>query len=261
VLFKPAQVQQGGMAVVTLTAPATAATLTFLGRQYRMLPGPTGYWAIVGIGAFTQPGQYAANISYTPAAGGSNLTASGNLGVADKDYPIEYIELAPSTAALLAPDIVQAEINQRASIYGGYTTQRLWSGPFVQPNAGPLSSRYGEGRSYNGAPVTDYHRGTDFVANTGSPVVAAARGLVAFTGQLQVRGGTVIIDHGAGVYTAYNHLSAIDVAPGQAVLAGQRIGLVGETGLVTGPHLHWEVVVRGVEVDGLLWLQGVEIGP
>jgi murein DD-endopeptidase MepM/ murein hydrolase activator NlpD len=76
-----------------------------------------------------------------------------------------------------------------------------------------------------------------------------------------VRGNTIILDHGAGVMSAYNHLSEFAVTEGQAVMPGQIIGKMGSTGLVTGPHLHWEVIVRGVEVDAELWLTGREIGP
>ena len=92
-------------------------------------------------------------------------------------------------------------------------------------------------------------------------MLAAAAGRVVFAGEMKVRGNSVIIDHGMGVFTAYHHFSRIDVQQGAMVTPGQQIGAVGETGLVTGPHLHWEVIVRGVEVDGLLWLQGREIGP
>ena len=74
-------------------------------------------------------------------------------------------------------------------------------------------------------------------------------------------GARCFIDHGMGVFTAYHHFSRIDIQQGAMVTPGQQIGAVGETGLVTGPHLHWEVIVRGIEVDGLLWLQGREIGP
>jgi murein DD-endopeptidase MepM/ murein hydrolase activator NlpD len=108
--------------------------------------------------------------------------------------------------------------------------------------------------------VTSYHTGTDFVGDTGAPITAAAAGRVAFAGELRVRGGSVMIDHGAGVFSAYHHLSRIDMAEGQSVTRGQSVGAMGATGLVTGPHLHWEVVVRGVEVDGGLWLEGREIG-
>ena len=169
--------------------------------------------------------------------------------------------LDSETASLLDPAIVNAEIAQRAAIFSGFTAQRLWTGAFIVPGQGSITSIYGEGRSYNGGPVTDFHKGTDFGGNTGDPVIAAAAGRVVFAGSLKVRGGTVIIDHGAGVFTAYHHLSAIDVKEGALVKAGDRVGAIGSTGLVTGPHLHWEVIVRGVEVDGRLWLQGVEIGP
>jgi murein DD-endopeptidase MepM/ murein hydrolase activator NlpD len=131
----------------------------------------------------------------------------------------------------------------------------------LRPSTAAIGDVYGTGRSYNGAPVTDYHRGLDFVSREGDPLTAAAAGRVAFAGELKVRGNSVIVDHGAGVFTAYHHLSRIEVAQGQSIAAGQQVGLCGSTGLVTGPHLHWEVTVRGVEVDGELWLKGQEIGP
>jgi murein DD-endopeptidase MepM/ murein hydrolase activator NlpD len=255
----PPQIVQGGFAMVVLNEPATSATATFQGRQYPMLRSGQRSWALVGVGAFTEPQLYPVNVSYTPQAGApSNLVVS--LAVADKDYPVENIDLDPQTSALLSPDIVQAELARRAAIYSGYTAQRLWSGPFVRPHTGPLSSIYGEARSYNRGPVTDYHRGNDFVGDAGTPVSAAGAGRVAFTGELRVRGNSVMLDHGAGVFSAYHHLSRIDVADGQSVTAGQQLGALGATGLVTGPHLHWEVIVRGVEVDGQLWLDGREYG-
>jgi murein DD-endopeptidase MepM/ murein hydrolase activator NlpD len=76
-----------------------------------------------------------------------------------------------------------------------------------------------------------------------------------------VRGNAIMIDHGAGLFTAYHHLSAIEVAPGQMVNPGDRIGAIGATGLVTGPHLHFEVILRGIEVDAEPWLSGAEVGP
>jgi murein DD-endopeptidase MepM/ murein hydrolase activator NlpD len=255
----PPQIVQGGFAMVVLNEPATSATASFQGRQYPMLRSGQRSWALLGVGAFAQPQLYPVNVNYTlPSGGTATLVAS--LAVLDKDYPVENIDLDPQTSSLLAPDIVQAELARRATIYAGYTAQRLWSGPFVRPHAGPLSSVYGEARSYNRGPVTDYHRGNDFVGEPGTPVVASAAGRVAFTGELRVRGNSVIIDHGAGVFSAYHHLSRIDVGDGQAVTRGQQVGALGATGLVTGPHLHWEVVVRGVEVDGQLWLDGREYG-
>ena len=259
--FQPAQIVQGGVTLVYLNEDASSATLRFDGRQYPMLNENGRWWALIGVGATEEPGLHAVSITYTPSGKTTAASIVQSIAVVDREFPIEQIDLDPQTSALLAPDIVQAELAKRATIYSGFTSQRLWSGPFLPPGRGAISARYGEGRSYNGAPATDYHRGTDFIGDIGSPVAAAAAGRVAFTGALSVRGNSVIIDHGAGLFTAYHHLSEISVLEGQLVGAGERIGAIGSTGVVTGPHLHWEVVVRGVEVDGELWLKGEAIGP
>ncbi len=261
VTFSPAQVPQGGWTVVYLTASATSATLHFRDLDYPMLDSGDYWWAIVGVGAFTDPGSYTATITYTPTDGTEATIVSADIPVVHRDYPVVDIELDPAATALLDPSIVNAELAQRASIYSGYTMQRYWDGAFIAPSDAPLSSVYGEARSYNHGPVTDYHRGTDFAGQTGDPVVAAQRGKVVFTGELKVRGNSVIIDHGAGVFTAYHHLSEIDVQQGQMVDAGDFIGKIGATGLVTGPHLHWEVIIRGVEIDGELWIAAGAILP
>jgi murein DD-endopeptidase MepM/ murein hydrolase activator NlpD len=90
---------------------------------------------------------------------------------------------------------------------------------------------------------------------TGTPILAPAAGTVVFSDTLQLRGDTVIIDHGLGVFSAYNHLSTVFVNVGDEVIPGQRIALGGSTGLSTGPHLHWELRVMGVPVDGMQWTQ------
>ncbi len=259
--LKPPQIAEGGVAFVILNEPASSATATFRGRQYPMIRDGDRWWAIVGVGALLDAGLYPVSVSYTPAGRSTPVGIVASLSIVKGDFPVVEIDLDPDTAALLAPDIVNAELAQRAAIYSGYTAQRLWSGPFLAPSKGELSSLFGEGRSYNHGPVTDYHRGTDFIGSIGAPVTAAAAGRVVFAGALRVRGNSLIVDHGAGVFSAYHHLSAFNVAEGQMVTAGQLIGAIGSTGLVTGPHLHWEVVVRGIEVDGLLWLNGTEIAP
>ncbi len=83
--------------------------------------------------------------------------------------------------------------------------------------------------------------------------MAAARGRVAFAGYLATRGNSVIIDHGAGVFTGYHHMSRIDAVVGMEIAQGGAVGAVGATGLATGPHLHWELIVGGVNVDPVFW--------
>jgi len=101
-------------------------------------------------------------------------------------------------------------------------------------------------------------RGIGFANGRGVALIAPADGRIAFAGPYRRSDGVIIIDHGGGVFTAYHHLSQINVVTGQAVTQGEVIGLVGMTGLATGPHLHWELVVGGVNVDPMPWtLPGV----
>jgi hypothetical protein len=257
IVFDPPQLVLGGAVIVYLNAQANAATLTFGGLQYPMLFDGSRWWAIVGVGAFAETGEAPVTIAYNPTDGSPQTAIESSLPIVYREFPVEYIELDPATSALLDPAIVNNEEALRASIFAGYTTQRLWDGAFLPPADSAISSIYGVGRSYNGAPVSSFHRGTDFAGLAGDPVYAAAAGRVVFARELQVRGNMIIVDHGVGVFTAYGHLSAIGVTEGEMVAARQPIGQIGSTGLVTGPHLHWEVVVRGVEVDGELWLAGV----
>lgn len=254
--FDPPELVQGGAAVVYFNEPATAATMTFGGMQYPMLFDGARWWAMIGIGAFAEPGDAPVIVAYNPADGAPQTSLSGSIPIVDREFPVENIDLDPATSALLDPAIVNNEEALRATIFSGYTTRRLWDGLFQAPAPSAISSIYGVARSYNGGPVSSYHRGTDFIGATGDSVYAAAAGRVVFADELKVRGNSIVIDHGVGVFTTYNHLSVINVAEGDTVTAGQLIGQLGSTGLVTGPHLHWEVIVRGIEVDGELWLSG-----
>lgn len=111
-----------------------------------------------------------------------------------------------------------------------------------RPIDAPLGDRYG--------PRGDrFHAGLDFPAATGARVAAAAPGRVAFAGTADGWGLTVLLDHGGGLHTRYAHLSAASVAAGALVAAGDAVGRVGATGHATGPHLHFEVIVRGAYAD------------
>jgi len=138
------------------------------------------------------------------------------------------------------------------------TPEKFWSGKFLRPNQGPLTSGYGIRRYYNGVFAKDYyHRGLDYAGPQGSPVVAPAAGRVALVGRVsqgfKLHGNTIGIDHGHGVTTIYLHLSRINVKEGDMVKPGQVIGAVGSTGASTGPHLHWGLYVNGLSVDPVPW--------
>jgi murein DD-endopeptidase MepM/ murein hydrolase activator NlpD len=134
--------------------------------------------------------------------------------------------------------------------------EKLWDGPWQLPVQGAVTARYGEQRSVNGGPPSGHHGGTDFGAEEGTPVFATNAGRVVLARELKVRGSMVIIDHGGGLFSGYGHLSAIHVREGQAVAAGEHIADVGNTGLSTGAHLHWEMASQGVFLDALRFADG-----
>jgi murein DD-endopeptidase MepM/ murein hydrolase activator NlpD len=158
---------------------------------------------------------------------------------------------------LLDPDLVRAEREKVNAVFAQISQGPLWKGTFGFPLAGELrtTAPYGQRRSYGGGPVTSYHTGHDYGADAGTPILAPITGTVALAEALQVRGNVVILDHGLGLFTGFWHLSRIDVADGQRVAQGEVVGLVGNTGLSTGPHLHWEMRIQGVPVNPLQWTQ------
>jgi len=144
------------------------------------------------------------------------------------------------------------------------TPEKMWDAPFTIPSPLPVdycletndcwTSRFGNRRSYNGSAYNRFHTGLDIVGGSGTEIYAPAPGVVVFAGPLTVRGNATVIDHGWGVYSAYMHQSEIMVEVGDRVETGQVIGIVGGTGRVEGPHLHWEIWVGGVQVDPVDWL-------
>lgn len=178
------------------------------------------------------------------------LLGSGNFG---RD---PALEVDPAT---IDPANTKPEDDLLKSIVGKITNVQLWQGQWQYPIDEPcIKSGYGNRRSYNGSDYTYFHTGLDFgVCAPSLNIYAAAPGIVVFAGPLTIRGNATVIDHGMGVFSAYYHQSEIKVKVGDSVSEGQLIGLVGETGRVTGPHLHFEVWVNGVQVQPLDWLGNI----
>jgi hypothetical protein len=174
-------------------------------------------------------------------------TASGN-------YPVERLRVAPAFGR--PPDSataarIERESNRAVGVARqAHTTPRLWNGPFAAPRDTRITSAFGGGREYNGT-ITSRHMGTDFAGATGTPVRATNRGVVRIVDAFFYGGNVIYVDHGAGLSTAYLHLSEQLVAAGDTVERGQVIGRVGATGRVTGPHLHFIVRYGSVTVDPL----------
>jgi murein DD-endopeptidase MepM/ murein hydrolase activator NlpD len=152
--------------------------------------------------------------------------------------------LDSATAARVARENAMArEVGRRS-----HDTPALWTSGFLKPRTSRVTSVFGSGRVFNGA-VTSRHLGVDYAGAVGEPILAANRGVVALVDSFFLAGNVVYIDHGAGVVTGYFHMSKALVSVGDTVSRGDQIGLVGKTGRVTGPHLHWSARYGTVTVN------------
>lgn len=171
---------------------------------------------------------------------------------ASANYPIDRLTVAPRFGT--PPDSATAARIRRESERAldvadkAHATPRLWTEPFVLPRQSRITSGFGHGREYNGT-ITSRHMGTDFAGATGAPVRAANRGVIRIVDAFFYGGNVVYVDHGAGLTSAYLHLSQQAVAVGDTVARGQVIGRVGASGRVTGPHLHLIVRYGSITVD------------
>jgi murein DD-endopeptidase MepM/ murein hydrolase activator NlpD len=178
------------------------------------------------------------------------------LRVTTGDYEIEHLKV---DGKHVNPDPkvlprIQREQKEVGAIYRTVTRERGWDGPFRLPVESALTSRYGNKRYYNGE-MRNFHSGADLRAAVGTPIHAAQGGTVVLAKDLYFSGKTVIIDHGYGVQTMYAHLSALGVRKGRRVKTGERIGLAGATGRVSGPHLHWTWILHQTKVDPMQAIQ------
>lgn len=227
----------------------------FLGQALHFSGEEGRYWALVGVDALTPPGSYPVALQAVEVGSGDLLTMQDTLTVTEGTFLAYNVVVPAGRRNLLDPVLSRAEREKVNAVFAGVSLDKLWNGPFRSPLAGELriTAPFGQRRSYNGGPVSSYHTGLDLGADTGTPVYAPMTATVALAEPLQVRGNAVILDHGLGVFTAFWHLAQIDVTAGEVVSQGQVIGLVGNTGLSTGPHLHWEMQVFGVPVDPWQW--------
>lgn len=239
---------------VRLELPAepglTAVTLSWNGHEVPLARGPEGWFGLLGVDLDQAPGEHAAGLTYRYADGRTRL-ATEAVRVRAKEYPTTRLTVEPKYVELSAADQARAdrEAKETAAIYATITPEAYWSGPFGVPIAGVTGGRnFGHRRVFNDQPRAP-HGGADLKAANGTPVLAANRGRVVLAKELFFSGNAVFVDHGLGVYTVYLHLSAIDVAVGELVEAGQVIARSGATGRVTGPHLHWGAKVLDARVD------------
>ncbi len=234
--------------VIQADTSGTAPTVVLNQKTYPTFAiAPNRYRALVPTTPLDRPGQLTLQIN---GAGDPQNIA---LQLRDRDFPTQSIWLSGGGF-----DGTDYEFDKVDAFKALVTPEKLWNGAFQRPSEGEISTVYGVRRYYNGEFAQDYyHRGVDYAAATGTPVVAPAAGKVMLIGReadgFQLHGNTIGVDHGQGVSSILIHLSRIDVKEGDVVQAGQRLGAVGATGAATGPHLHWGLYVNAQSVDPVPW--------
>ena len=257
VTVTPALVVAGSPEVIRVTVPKDARVEgDWDGHALLFFPGRAAdtWYALAGVDVEAAPGSatVASTIRVTIHRQGHDNTdeVRKNIAIHPAHYRTTSLTVAPK---FVEPDpeemkriASESEIKKKA--YAGSADKPLWMGDFAAPVTAKPTDSFGTRRMLNGK-LAAVHKGMDFRAASGTVVHAGNAGTVVLAQPLYYEGNCVIVDHGLGLMSLYMHFSRIDVQPGQRVAKGQRMGLSGATGRVTGPHLHWAIRWQGAMLD------------
>ena len=221
-------------------------SVEFLGQTHIVFDN----YVLVPVSYYQKPKSLKLKINYREYA--KSKSEIINIKVIDGKYKQEKINVQKSKVKLSPKDKKRAavEYKEATDIYNTITPKNYISKEFMMPLDSKITSDFGNARVYNGS-LNGYHSGTDFRAKVGTPLISSNDGIVVLVKDRFYSGGSVIIDHGHGVYMCYYHMSSFDVKVGDRVKKGEVIGLSGVSGRVTGPHLHFSARVSGIQVDPL----------
>lgn len=228
----------------------TPPSVKWNGKYVAVFERNGDYFAAIGLPLGTDPGPQTLTAT---RADGTQQTIDFSI----KPFAYEEQRLVIKNKRKVNPAPVDMERitreNKRLKVVKSYRAESMIASSFTWPLAGIMSSPFGLRRFYNDQPRRP-HGGIDIAAPEGEPIMAPADGIVIDTGDYFFNGNSVFIEHGLGLQTFYAHMSRIDVQEGDRISQGDIIGAVGETGRVTGPHLHWSVGLNGTWVNPLLLL-------
>ncbi len=253
--LRPAAPTEGRVLVLRVrTLEPVTVSGELNGRPLAIEPGSEFSWAVTGFPPEPTETTIAISLVATDEAGNTG-TWDQTFDIVRTKYPLEHVDLPEEYEARLDPDVRAQEDAMLKEYYQQVNGPPRWHGVFAQPAPGIVTTIFGIARTYNQHDYVVHHGGVDFAAAEGDEVQASNDGVVVFAGLLELRGNTVIVDHGAGVYSTYAHMSEILTTTGAEVRKGEAVGLVGGTGLSTGPHMHWEIWAGGANVDPMEWTQ------
>lgn len=243
----------GKSTVVELAGDVNYTTATVDGKEFFVYPNPKksgSFYTIIPMDYYAKESNSTILMNYLKD--GVQQQDSLMLEVTACPYKTEVLSVDSSRVVLSEENQKRAdeEKAQAAIIYATISPINYATSKFNYPLESVITSAYGNARTYNGV-LQSYHGGTDFRAANGTVLMACNDGVVVLVGDRFYSGGTVILDHGRGIYSTYFHMSEFGVKVGDVVRKGDKLGLSGSSGRVTGPHLHFGVVVSGVQVDPL----------
>lgn len=216
-------------------------------KTFRLFKQEDGHLlGFVPVAATESPGTFEVQIRE-----GEVVRHTASIEVIDAKYLIRNLRVTTSTTGIQASP---GEIERTNELLATVSEEKLWREPFGAPTPHCINSPYGVQTYVNGKPTGGYHRGTDLLSPTGTPVKATADGVVKIAQKWNMQGGMIGIDHGQGVVSTYLHLSKLAAEEGQSVKRGDIIGYVGATGFVTGPHLHFGIGVNGTFISAASWV-------
>lgn len=245
----PALVEAGSPALIAISAPsATRVEGEWLGHKLEFFRRDRKWIALAGVDVETKPRTSTVHVTALSASG--PLDFSRTVEIHPAHYRTGRLTVAPK---FVEPDpeeqkAIAADSEIKAKVFASSAPEPLWQGNFQVPVKLPPTDSFGTRRMFNGK-LASIHKGMDFRAPAGTVVRASNSGVVVLARPLYFEGNCVIIDHGLGVYTLSMHFSRIDVHEGQHVAGGDKLGLSGATGRVTGPHLHWAVRWQNAYLD------------
>jgi len=258
VSWTPRSIRVGAPCLFKLELPGAPSSVKgkWQGRDlvFFLAGQPHVWYGLAGVDVETKPGSYPLELD-AAMPDGQVLQIVREVPVQPAPYKIVRLKVPerfvqPDPEALKKIEL-DKELKQRA--FSRQTLAPEWSGTFHVPINSTVSEAFGTRRTFNGK-LASIHRGLDYHAKEGTPILAANAGTVVLAQELFYEGNCVIIDHGQQFMTLYMHLSHIQVSEGEKVKEGQQIGLSGATGRATGPHLHVAVRWQGAYLDpGELW--------
>jgi murein DD-endopeptidase MepM/ murein hydrolase activator NlpD len=253
---QPGTAKPGDPILVTVRGVEGLPSGTVADRPLHFFQAGDAWQAITGLPVEQAVGTVQVKVVGPRMGEGKPVELAGALDVVDPGYPDRQLQVAGKYVK--PPQSVKARIAEDRAAFAAAFSQSFtpitFQSNFAWPRQDRITAPFGDRRSFNGK-LQSQHFGTDIDGDTGDPIYAANDGQVVMTRDCYSSGNTVILHHGGGLYTTYFHMSRIDVKPGTTVKQGQKLGLVGKTGRVTGPHLHWGVKVDGLWVDGLTLLK------